>query len=334
MDRTMNALVVDPSGTDRPRWSPVARAEAQAGDVLVRITAVGLAWGDVLQAQGKYSGGPSSPFVPGHEFVGEVVGFGDCQPSVDYAIGDRIFGLLPRGGALADLVAAPATWFDRVPAHLTDAEAAAVPSSFFTADAALFTMGRLDAGEVVVVQAAAGGFGSAAVQLAHAQGAREIIGTAGSANRRDFARSLGATAGAGYDDLRAVVEEVTDGRGADLALESVGGEAFDSSLACLGAFGRLVTVGASSGAAPNRIGLAKLWFRSLSVMGLHLTSWIEQRPELVAASRRRVLDVLTRRDAHPVVGAVFDAADITHAYDALSDRQVMGRAVVTIGDGR
>ena len=131
-----------------------------------------------------------------------------------------------------------------------------------------------------------------------------------------------------------MVEEVTDGRGADLALESVGGEAFDSSLACLGAFGRLVTVGASSGAAPNRIGLAKLWFRSLSVMGLHLTSWIEQRPELVAASRRRVLDVLTRRDAHPVVGAVFDAADITHAYDALGDRQVMGRAVVTIGDGR
>ena len=167
-----------------------------------------------------------------------------------------------------------------------------------------------------------------------AQGAREIIGTAGSANRRDFARSLGATAGAGYDDLRAVVEEVTDGRGADLALESVGGEAFDSSLACLGAFGRLVTVGASSGAAPNRIGLAKLWFRSLSVMGLHLTSWIEQRPELVAASRRRVLDVLTRRDAHPVVGAVFDAADISHAYNALGDRQVMGRAVVTIGDGR
>ena len=167
----MNALVIDPSGTDRPRWSPVARAEAQAGDVLVRITAVGLAWGDVLQAQGKYSGGPSGPFVPGHEFVGEVVGFGDCRPSVDYAIGDRIFGLLPRGGALAELVAAPATWFDRVPAHLTDAEAAAVPSSFFTADAALFTMGRLDAGEVVVVQAAAGGFGSAAVQLARGHGA-------------------------------------------------------------------------------------------------------------------------------------------------------------------
>ena len=111
----MNALVIDPSGADRPRWSPVARAEAQPGDVLVRITAVGLAWGDVLQAQGKYSGGPSGPFVPGHEFVGEVVGFGDCRPSLDYAIGDRIFGLLPRGGALADLVAAPATWFDCVP---------------------------------------------------------------------------------------------------------------------------------------------------------------------------------------------------------------------------
>ena len=183
---------------------------------------MGLAWGDVLQAQGKYSGGPSGPFVPGHEFVGEVVGFGDCRPSVDYAIGDRIFGLLPRGGALAELVAAPATWVDRVPGHLTDAEAAAVPSSFFTADAALFTMGRLSAGEVVVVQAAAGGFGSAAVQLARAHGARQIIGTAGSTSRRDFARSLGATAGAGYDDLREVVDEVTDGRGVDLALESVG----------------------------------------------------------------------------------------------------------------
>ena len=282
---------------------------------------------------GQYSGGPAGPFVPGHEFVGEVAGFGDCPPSVDYGIGDRIFGLLPRGGALAELVAAPATWFDRVPEHLTDAEAAATPSSFLTADAAMFTMGRLVADEVVVVQAAAGGFGSAAVQLARAHGAREVIGTAGSTSRRDFARSLGATAAAGYDDLREVVEEVTGGRGADLALESVGGAAFDASLACLAPFGRLVTVGASSGDAPDRVGLAKLWFRSLSIMGLHLTGWIEQRPELVAASRGRVLDVLTRRDAHPVVGAVFDATNIAQAYAALGDRQVMGRAVVTMDQG-
>jgi NADPH2:quinone reductase len=208
-----------------------------------------------------------------------------------------------------------------------------VPSSFFTADAALFTMGRLAEDEVVVVQAAAGGFGSAAVQLARAHGARAIIGTAGSTSRREFVRSLGATAVASYDDVKEVVAEVTGDRGADLALESVGGAAFDSSLACLGPFGRLVTVGASSGEAPSRIGLAKLWFRSLSVTGLHLTSWIEQRPELVAASRRRVLDVLTRRDAHPVVGAVFDVANVAQAYRVLGDRQVAGRAVVVIDQG-
>jgi len=135
---------------------------------------------------------------------------------------------------------------------------------------------------------------------------------------------------AGYDDLREIVAGVTDGRGADLALESVGGAAFDASLACLGPFGRLVTVGASSGDAPNRIGLAKLWFRSLSVMGLHLTSWIEQRPDLVATSRRRVLDVLTRRDAHPVVGAIFDVTSVAQAFAALGDRQVTGRAVVLV----
>lgn len=317
------------AGPDALRWEDRARPEPGDGELLIRVSAVGLAWSDLLQCEGAYhGGGPQPPFTPGFELAGEVAGHGS---SVDGpAVGDRVFGFLPGPGALAEYVTAPAAVFDRVPDRLSDVEAAAFIVPFYTADAALVTVGRLQRGEAVLIHAAAGGVGAAAVQLCRAYGASPIIATAGSEERRAYARRIGADVVAGYDEVADRALEATGGAGVDVVLESVGGQAFDHSLAALAPLGRLVSIGASSGEPPRRLRLPVLWNRAVSVAGVHILRWQNERPDLLAPTRRRVLDLLEKGEIAPTVGATFAISEVADALRALRSREVIGRVVVTM----
>ena len=309
-------------------WEDHPEPACPRDGVVVEPRAVALAWSDVLQQRGGYVGAlPDTPFVSGHEFAGTVV---EAGPDAVFAVGDRVFGFLPRPAAFAERVAASSHVVRRTPDGLGDVEAAAVTTSFLTADVGLFVVGRLVAGESVLVHAAAGGVGRAAVQLARLAGVEPVVATARSPERRAEASALGATHLADYDGFTDVVRRVTDGRGVDVALESVGGDVFDRTAEVMAPVGRVVTIGASAGVAPRRMKLPFLWQRSVTVGGLHLANLLAEAPEVLDASWRRVLALLAAGALDAGVGMVVARDEIPRAAAALHGRSVSGRVVVDL----
>lgn len=313
-------------------WDDVAEPIPGWGELLVRVTAFAVNWADLLERAGKYPGAPAPPYVMGHDVAGvvEALGPGVAGPPV----GTRVFGVLPGGGAAADLVAAPASQFYITAENLSDAESAGAAGPYLTADAALLTMGRLEAGHDVLVQAAAGAFGSATVQLARAYGAGLIIATAGTPDRAERAREWGADIVVDYthQDFVEVVRKETGGRGVDLVVESVGGDVLERSFDCVRPGGHLVSVGASSGSSTRRFRLHTLFELGISVSGFTLGRWITETPELVAPSAERVLGLFATGTVRPVVDRVFPADQVAAAHEHLAARRSVGRTVVSMSE--
>jgi NADPH2:quinone reductase len=317
-------------GPEVLRWDEVPVPAPGPGELLVRVGAFAVNWADLLERAGRYPGAPEPPYVTGHDAMGVVVGAGpgtDGPPP-----GTRVFGVIPRGGAAAEYLAAPAEQLHPVPDALDDAQAAGAAGPYLTADAAIVTMGRLEKGEDVLVHAAAGAYGSACVQLCRAYGAGRIIATAGSDEKAARAREFGADLVVNYTrtDFAATVRDATGGRGVPLVLESVGGDVLDRSLDCVAPGGRLVSVGASSGRGSSRLRLHTLFELGISVSGFTLGTWLRERPELVRPSVDRVLDAFARRGVAPVVSRVFPAAGAAAAHTYLADRRSVGRTIVTL----
>lgn len=327
----MRALRVPAYGEpDVLEWGEIADPTPAAGEVLVRVRAVAVNWADLLQRQGAYPGGPEPPFTTGHDLVGDVVAHGPGVASPP--VGQRVFGCLPHNGAAAELVATSAEWVHPAPDHLTDAEAAGAAAPYFTADAALITMGRMEAGEAVLVHAAAGAFGSATVQLARHFGAGTIVATAGSPEKLARVREWGADVLVDYqrDDFVSAALEATGGRGVNLVAESVGGDVLGASFDCLAPTGRLVSVGASAGRSSKRFRLHTLFEKGVSVAGFTLGLWMRHHPELVRPTVERVLPALEKRAVTPAVGGVFAADQAADAHRFLAERRSIGRTVVTM----
>jgi NADPH:quinone reductase len=297
----------------------------------VEVKAAALAWSDVLQSQGRYAGPvPDPPFVGGHEFSGVVV---EAPPNADMCLGTRVFGFLPGAGAFGEYLAAQPSQLRRTPDGLDDVAAAAVSTPFLTADVALVAVGRITQASTVVIHAGAGGVGRGAIQLARRYGVAQIIATAGSPARRRDALAVGADESTGYEDFAAAVARRTSGRGADVILESIGGSVFDASTRALAPMGRLVTIGASSGVAPQRLKLPLMWQRSISVCGLHISRLLEEMPDVVDSAWARVLPLLADGAVDPGVALVISPEEIGHGMDALTSRTVSGRIVMDFTRG-
>ncbi len=309
-------------------WDELPVPEPGPGEVLVRSRGFAVNWADLMERAGVYPGAPEPPYVMGHDLAGDVTAHGPGV--VAPAIGTRVFGLLPQAGTSAEWVVARADQVYPVPGSLADAEAAGLGSPFLTADAALVTMGRLQPGETVLVHAAAGGFGSATVQLSKAYGAATVIATAGSAEKLRRVAALGADVTVDYttEDFVEVVQRVTGGRGVDLAVESVGGDVLARTFDCVRPAGRLVSVGASSGRSTSRFRLQTLFETGITVGGFTLGLWIQHDPELVAPSVERILRVLDGGAIRPLVARVFPPEAIAEAHAYLAGRQSVGRTVV------
>lgn len=330
----MRALVVTRHGGPEVLvWREMPEPVVAAGELLVRTRAVGLQWADLLEREGRYPGGPQPPFVGGHEVVGDIVAHGEGVSGPP--LGTRVSGAVPRGGAAAELVAVPAHWMHIVPDGVGDEAAAGLIGPFLTADLAIVTFGRLVAGDAVVVHAAAGSFGSAAVQLCGAYGAVPIVATAGSDEKLARVRQWGAEVLVNYtrSDFVPAVMQATDGRGVDLVLESVGGDVLGRSFDCLRPGGRLISVGASSGHSSRRFRLQTLFEKGIVVGGFTLGVWLEHHSELVAPAADRVLGLVEEGRVAPVVGAVFAAGDAADAHRFLQNRRSIGRTVVSLTAG-
>lgn len=328
---TMKALVVPRFGEpDVLTWTDQPQPRPGPGELLVRTRAFAVNWADLMQRAGKYPGGPTPPFIAGHDFVGEVVGRGpDTAGPPD---GTRVFGVLGRSGAAAELVAAPSAWLHPVPDVLSDEQAAGLAGPYITADVAIVDFGRLRAGEIVLIHAAAGGYGSAAVQLCRHYRAGTIIVTAGSDEKLRRTKEWGADVLVNYQtgDFVKVVSEATRGRGVDLVLESVGGDVLGQSFDCLVPMGRLVSVGASSGQSSRRFRLQTLFERGVSVSGFTLGLWLLHNPQLVQPAANRVLEAVRAGGVAPVIGGVFAIEDIAAAHAFMAGRRSIGRTVVVL----
>ncbi|GAA4728199.1 NAD(P)H-quinone oxidoreductase [Nocardioides endophyticus] len=323
-------FVVQSDGTRRLEWRDTPAPSPTPEQAVVRVLAVALAWSDALQVRGEYAGPvPDPPFVPGHEFCGLVAQPPTGPQRSALVAGARVCGFLPGPGALAEYIAVDPAWLRPAPAHLSDAETAALTTPFLTADAAVLTVGRMQPGDVVAIHAAAGGVGRVAVQLARRYGAGTILATAGSPQRRLIAERLGADATSDYADFPQLVRDWAPG-GADLILDSVGGQVFDDSLHALRPLGRLVTIGASSGQAPKGPKLPTLWQRSAQVSGLHIARWLSDEPRLLDGSYRRFDAITSRGDLRVPVASIHDAANVAEALAAVGDRATDGRVVVSL----
>jgi NADPH:quinone reductase len=298
------------------RRVPVPRAGA--GEVLLRVRGAALGFPDALMCRGSYQARPDLPFTPGAEVCGEVVG-----------TGRRVAAVLARGhGALAQFAVADERHVYPVPDVLTDGEAAALMSAYTTAWFGLHVRGRLAAGEVVVVLAAAGGVGSAAVQVARAAGAR-VIGVTRDAAKAQVVRELGADV-AIDSTTEPVVERIraeTAGRGADVVFDPVGGAAFHDATRYVAFRGRILVVGFAAGDVQS-LRLNRPLLRGFDVVGVNVSLHVREEPHAVRAAMADIAALCEQRQLRPFVSAEVDMTQAAAQLQRVAVGVTTGRVVV------
>jgi NADPH2:quinone reductase len=295
-----------------------------ADEVAIDVAAAGVNFADIEQRRGAYPDSPSPPFVPGLAVAGTVTA---APATSDLAVGDRVAALSSTGGYAA-VTTAPVDRTFEIPDSIPWADATALPVQGLTAHNVLHEWGELSADDRVLIHAGAGGVGSIAVQLAAAAGAT-VFATASTAAKRELARELGADHTIDYTDtdVADAIHELTDGRGVDLVVDGVGGDAFAASVDALAPVGRIVSFGMASGSVPT-VATPRLFFANQSVHGYHLEHALEHVPDRVLSAVPSLVDQMATGQVDVVVDRTLPLADATQAHDALADRETVGTVVL------
>jgi len=322
----MRAVVVH--GLTEPgklRVSDVAAPEAGPGEVVIAVRAAGCNFSDLLMLRGEYQVKPAPPFIPGREAAGVV---SEVGPGVQRVRpGDRVVAYTDLG-AFAERVCVPEGQVHVLPDAVGFEAGAALPIVYPTAYAALVDMAGLCPGETLVVHAAAGGTGLAAVQVGRALGAR-VIATAGGAAKLEVARRAGAEVAIDYReaDFAPRVMAETDGRGADVIYDPVGGETTDRSLGCIAWKGRLLVVGFASGRIPE-IRANRILLKNIAVLGLHWPLYCEREPARVDEIFAAVMDLQRAGKIAPLIERAHPLEEVGAALEALGARGTVGKRVI------
>jgi NADPH2:quinone reductase len=295
--------------------------------VQVLVRAVALNFPDVLMCRGLYQVRPPLPFTPGIELCGTVEAVGSGVTG--YAPGDRVIGT-PTGGGLSERVVLGPAEVLPAPEALDDAQAASFHIAYQTGWFGLHRRAGLRAGETLLVHAAAGGVGSAAVQLGKAAGAR-VIGVVGGPEKAEVARSLGAdlVVDRHAEDFVAAVKDATGGRGADVVYDPVGGEAFVKSTKCIAFEGRLLVVGFASGDIPSVLASHAL-VKNYSVVGLHWGLYRQYDPPSITQAHERLSGLAATGAVKPLVSATIPFDEAPEGIARLAAGETTGRVVVRI----
>lgn len=306
-------------------WEEVPDPVAADDEVLIRVQAIGVNYSDIMRRQGIYPSGHRPPYIPGFEVAGIIEQTG--ENAVGFAAGDRVM-TCAADGAYAELTTAPARFVMPVPDGFSNEEAAAFPAAFLTAYHVLHTCAKLDRMETVLIHAAAGGVGSAAVQLAKAIGAR-VFATTSSDKKYELVKLLGADEVINYAkcDFAEEVRRRNSGRGVDVVLESVGGDVLVKSLSCVEPLGRVVICGMSSGE-HRPIDSLSLLFSNIGVIGFHIFKLMESRPEVVERAEKELLELVKEGQIRPVVGHTFKLTEAGKAHRLLASRESLGKLVL------
>ncbi|MEW1681119.1 NADPH:quinone oxidoreductase family protein [Streptomyces sp. T12] len=299
------------------RLVDVERPTPGEGQVLLRVRAANINFPDALMCRGQYQVRPPLPFTPGVEICGETED------------GRRVIAnpALPHGG-FAEYALADSAALLPAPDTLDDAEAAALHIGYQTGWFALHRRARLEAGETLLVHAAAGGVGSAAVQLGKAAGAT-VIGVAGGAAKAAVARELGCDVviDRREQDVVAAVKEATGGRGADVVFDPVGGEAYTQSAKTVAFEGRIVVLGFASGSVPSPA-LNHALIKNYAILGLHWGLYNTRNPKLVQHCHEQLTDLAARGAIKPLVSERVPLARAADAVQRVADGVTTGRVTV------
>ncbi|NNG38930.1 NADPH:quinone oxidoreductase family protein [Flexivirga sp. ID2601S] len=296
-----------------------------AGQVQVQVRSAALNFPDVLMCQGLYQVRPDLPFTPGVELCGEVTALGEGVERVQ--VGDRLMGAsaIPAGG-FAEFALMPATNF-KAPESLDDDAAAVLMIAYQTAWAALYRRAELKPGETVLVQSAAGGVGSAAVQLAKI-GGNTVIAIVGGAEKAAAAKALGADVviDRTTEDVVARVKEATGGKGADVIFDPVGGDAYDLLTKCVAFEGRIVLVGFAGGriqAPPLNHALIK----NYSILGLHWGYYNVKRPAVIVEGNEFLTSLADAGRITPLISRRLSFGELPDGLEQLAAGKTIGRLV-------
>lgn len=303
--------------TDAPVPSP------GSGEVLIRVTAGGVNFLDISQSRGAAAGGPQPPYLAGIEGVGEVVAVGEGVSGVE--LGAHVIGVGISGGAFAEYMVLPAMGAVPVPAGWADEQALGMVVSWPTALAALKPLGQIDAGQTLLIHAAAGGTGQAAVKMAKHYGAKVIA--AASPDKHEAVRALGAdhVIDSRNGDIAAGVHDLTDAAGVDLVLESVGGSTLEASCAAAKRVtGRVVVYGLAGGEAT--ISNWDLVYRhQVHVIGLNIGVLIQSAPQIFGEVMGEMFALISAGVLGPGQPTVYELADGPKALAELGARATVGK---------
>ncbi len=308
------------------RLENIDAPQPAAGEVLVDVKAAALNFPDVLMIQGKYQSQPPFPFAPGGEFAGVISALGEGV--ADWQVGDEVFG--GRGfGCFAEQIAVPAAALRPKAPGMSFAQASGISTTYGTSYYALKQRAALQPGENLLVLGAAGGVGLAAVELGKAMGAR-VIAAASSDEKLAVARDAGADELINYADgeLKEKVKALTDGRGADVIYDPVGGDLFDQCMRCINWYGRVLIVGFVGGDIP-RVPTNLILLKSCQVVGVFYGAFNGRSPE---ESRQNFAEVMAMFEAgklNPLVGAEYPLDAYADALNCLAERRAIGKVVVT-----
>lgn len=338
----MRALVCEAYGPiESLKVMDVPKPAPGPGEVLVKVGAAGVSFAAMLGIQGKHQNKPPLPFVPGNEISGEVVALGEGVENLE--LGQRIATGGSRGG-FAEYCVTIAANAVPIPDAMPYAEATNFPTLYPTAYGALKWKADLRPGEVLLVHGAGGGSGLTGIEVGKAMGAT-VIASAGGADKLAAAKSVGADHLIDYrtEDLRTKVLELTDGRGADVIYDPVGGDAFAASMRCVAPEGRIIPMGFASGVIPQ-IPANILLVKNVTVIGFYYgyyngwggktaptpkeASALAKRRALVMDAQEELMRWFTEGRLKAMVAGKFDLTDYVKAFKLIEERTVVGKAVL------
>lgn len=302
----------------------VPEPQRRPDEVLVEVRATGVNFPDVLQTKGLYQYRPELPFTLGSEVAGVVREAPEGSP---LRPGDRV-AAFPGTGAFAEVVAVHADHVLPLPEEVSFAAGACLPMNYLTAHFALLVRGHLREGQTVLVHGAAGGVGTAAVQLAAALGAR-VVAVVSTDAKAEVARAAGAHDTVLAEGFRDAVKELTGGRGVDLVVDPVGGDRFTDSLRSLGPEGRLLVIGFTAGDIPT-VRVNRLLLGNTDVVGVGWGGYALGRPGYLAGQWAELLPHLRSGALAPIVSARYALEQAADALARIDERQVTGKVVLEV----
>ncbi len=313
---------------DGPDAVTVAEVEEPRGDgVLIEVHAAGVTFPDVLLTRGRYQLRPEPPFVPGSELAGIVRSAPD---DTGLRPGQRV-AAFPGIGAFAELALVPPSLVFPIPDDLSFAAAAGLPMNLLTVHFALRRRARLEPGETVLVHGAAGGIGVGAIQLAKADGAR-VIAVTSTAEKAEIARAIGADETVEVAGFKDAVRGLTDGRGADVVVDPVGGDRFTDSLRSLAPEGRLLVIGFTGGEIPT-VRVNRLLLNNLSVVGVGWGAFWQRDPGYPRAQWTELEPLIAQGLLTPPIGARLPLERVSEALRAIEGRTATGKLILDVRPG-